>query len=164
MAAVEGDARARKRETTEVPHVRRLRRPRAAREGERENARRRALVRRWDVWSFGVTTFLMLGGYHLFDASREAYSARLRMDATLQREFAKPAWTSISPEAKRALRAMLRSEASERVAAEEVLRDPWPPRTAEAAHRAFAQSPGGRIPGSNVRGWARAVAFPGARE
>ena len=72
-----------------------------------------------------MTTFLMLGGYHLFDASREAYSARLRMDATLQREFAKPAWTSISPEAKRALRAMLRSEASERVAAEEVLRDPW---------------------------------------
>ena len=91
-------------------------------ERERASASARPAV---DVWSFGVTAFLMLGGYHPFDASREAYSARLRMDVTLQREFAKPAWTSISPEAKRVLRAMLKSEASERVAVEELLRDPW---------------------------------------
>ena len=121
----EGDARARKARddggaARSTPSTSASGAGRRAR--ERASASARPAV---DVWSFGVTTFLMLGGYHLFDASREAYSARLRMDATLQREFAKPAWTSISPEAKRALRAMLRSEASERVAAEDVLRDPW---------------------------------------
>ena len=126
-------------------------------EHERASASARPAV---DVWSFGVTAFLMLGGYHPFDASREAYSARLRMDVTLQREFAKPAWTSISPEAKRVLRAMLKSEASERVAVDELLRDPW------LAAADIPRSPSAlplRVPGEESPGPGRIRIEMGAR-
>jgi len=78
-----------------------------------------------DVWSFGVTAFLMLAGYHPFDASREAYSARMRMDATLAKEFAKPAWASVSEDAKRVLRETLRSDPKKRTDARALTKDPW---------------------------------------
>ena len=78
-----------------------------------------------DMWSAGVTAFLMLGGYHLFDASSDAYSARLRMHNTLQQEYAKPVWAGVSSEAKSVIRRMLCSEAGERVTATELLADPW---------------------------------------
>lgn len=78
-----------------------------------------------DMWSSGVTTFLMLGGYHLFDASMDAYSARLRMHVTLQQEFAKPVWAGVSMEAKGVIRRMLCSDPGERVSAAELLADRW---------------------------------------
>jgi serine/threonine protein kinase len=78
-----------------------------------------------DVWSFGVTVFLMLAGYHPFDASGEAYSARMRMDATLAKEFAKPAWASVSEDAKRVLRETLRSDPKKRTDARALTKDPW---------------------------------------
>ena len=78
-----------------------------------------------DLWSAGVTAFIALGGYHLFDASKESLGLRRRMDVTLQREYEKPVWSNISPEAKRVIQALLRSEPGDRLTAEQLLADRW---------------------------------------
>ena len=78
-----------------------------------------------DMWSAGVTVFLMLGGYHLFDASQDAYSNRLRMHVTLQKEYQKPAWQTVSNEAKSMIRKLLCSDAGERMTASQLLKDKW---------------------------------------
>ena len=78
-----------------------------------------------DLWSAGVTAFIALGGYHLFDASKESMGLRGRMDVTLQREYEKPVWSNISPEAKRVIQALLRSEPRDRLTAEQLLADRW---------------------------------------
>ena len=77
------------------------------------------------MWSAGVTVFLMLGGYHLFDASQDAYSNRLRMHVTLQKEYQKPAWQTVSNEAKSMIRKLLCSDAGERMTASQLLEDKW---------------------------------------
>ena len=78
-----------------------------------------------DLWSAGVTAFIALGGYHLFDASKESLGLRRRMDVTLQREYEKPVWSNISSEAKRVIQALLRSEPRDRLTAEQLLEDRW---------------------------------------
>jgi len=78
-----------------------------------------------DVWSLGVTTFLMLGGYHPFDAGAASRDARTRADETLALEFRKPQWSNVSADAKRVLERMLRTDPRARVTAEELLEDVW---------------------------------------
>ena len=78
-----------------------------------------------DVWSLGVTTFLMLGGYHPFDAGAASRDARTRADQTLALEFRKPQWSNVSADAKRVLERMLRTDPRARVTAEELLEDEW---------------------------------------
>ena len=78
-----------------------------------------------DVWSLGVTTFLMLGGYHPFDAGAASRDARTRADETLALEFRKPQWSNVSADAKRVLERMLRTDPRARVTAEELLEDEW---------------------------------------
>jgi serine/threonine protein kinase len=78
-----------------------------------------------DVWSLGVTTFLMLGGYHPFDAGAASRDARTRADETLALEFRKPQWSNVSAAAKRVLERMLRTDPRARVTAEELLLDVW---------------------------------------
>ena len=78
-----------------------------------------------DVWSLGVTTFLMLGGYHPFDAGAASRDARTRADQTLAVEFRKPQWSNVSADAKRVLERMLRTDPRARVTAEELLEDEW---------------------------------------
>ncbi len=78
-----------------------------------------------DVWSLGVTTFLMLGGYHPFDAGAASRDARTRADETLALEFRKPQWSNVSADAKRVLERMLRTDPRTRVTAEELLEDVW---------------------------------------
>ena len=71
-----------------------------------------------DVWSLGVTTFLMLGGYHLFDAGAASRDARARAKETLAMEFRKPQWARVSADAKRVLERMLRTDPRARVGAQ----------------------------------------------
>jgi serine/threonine protein kinase len=78
-----------------------------------------------DVWSLGVTTFLMLGGYHPFDAGAASRDARTRAHETLALEFRKPQWARVSADAKRVLERMLRTDPRARVTAEELLEDEW---------------------------------------
>ena len=78
-----------------------------------------------DVWSLGVTTFLMLGGYHLFDAGAASRDARARAKETLAMEFRKPQWARVSADAKRVLERMLRTDPRARVTAEALLEDKW---------------------------------------
>lgn len=78
-----------------------------------------------DVWSLGVTTFLMLGGYHLFDAGAASRDARARAKETLAMEFRKPQWARVSADAKRVLECMLRTDPRARVTAEALLEDKW---------------------------------------
>ena len=78
-----------------------------------------------DVWSLGVTTFLMLGGYHLFDAGAASRDARARAKETLAMEFRKPQWARVSADAKRVLERMLRTDPRARVTAEALLEDEW---------------------------------------
>jgi serine/threonine protein kinase len=118
-----GDSRASSDAAAEAR--RRGRSSRDSGEGGRGRGGPRSARAEVDVWSFGVTAFLMLAGYHPFDASREAYSARMRMDATLAKEFAKPAWASVSEDAKRVLRETLRSDPKKRTDARALTKDPW---------------------------------------
>ena len=118
-----GDSRASSDAAAEAR--RRGRSSRDSGEGRRGRGGPRSARAEVDVWSFGVTAFLMLAGYHPFDASREAYSARMRMDATLAKEFAKPAWASVSEDAKRVLRETLRSDPKKRTDARALTKDPW---------------------------------------
>jgi serine/threonine protein kinase len=117
-----GDLRA---SSDAAAEARRRGRSRDSGEGGRGRGGPRSARAEVDVWSFGVTAFLMLAGYHPFDASREAYSARMRMDATLAKEFAKPAWASVSEDAKRVLRETLRSDPKKRTDARALTKDPW---------------------------------------
>jgi serine/threonine protein kinase len=78
-----------------------------------------------DVWSLGVTTFLMLGGYHLFDAGAASREARARAKETLAMEFRKPQWARVSADAKRVLERMLHTDPRARVTAEALLEDEW---------------------------------------
>jgi len=120
-----GDSRASSDAAAEAEARRRGRSSRDSGEGGRGRGGPRSARAEVDVWSFGVTAFLMLAGYHPFDASREAYSARMRMDATLAKEFAKPAWASVSEDAKRVLRETLRSDPKKRTDARALTKDPW---------------------------------------
>ena len=47
------------------------------------------------------------------------------MDVTLQREYEKPVWSNSSPDAKRVIQALLRSEPRDRLTAEQLLADRW---------------------------------------
>ena len=78
-----------------------------------------------DVWSLGVTTFLMLGGYHLFDVGAASLDARTCAKETLALEFQKPQWARVSAGAKRVIERMLRADPSARVTAEALLQDAW---------------------------------------
>ena len=78
-----------------------------------------------DLWSLGVTTFLMLGGYHLFDAGAASRDARTRAKETLALEFRKPQWARVSADAKRVIERMLRADPRARVTAEALLQDKW---------------------------------------
>jgi serine/threonine protein kinase len=93
-----------------------------------------------DLWSTGVTVFIMLGGYHLFDASKESLGARRRMDFTLQREYDKPVWSNVSVEAKRVIQGLLGSDPGSRYTAERLLADRWLVAAAAAADGATAES------------------------
>ena len=93
-----------------------------------------------DLWSTGVTVFIMLGGYHLFDASKESLGARRRMDFTLQREYDKPVWSNVSVEAKRVIQGLLGSDPGSRYTAERLLADRWLAAAAATADVTTAES------------------------
>jgi len=78
-----------------------------------------------DVWSAGVTLFLMLGGYHLFDSSSQSMEMRKNMPATLDREFQKQCWRSVSGEGRALLRRMCQSDPRARPHVAELLADPF---------------------------------------
>ena len=76
-----------------------------------------------DVWSLGVVTFLMLGGYHVFGAASR--DARLNASETLRVEFLKPQWANISADAKRVIARMLCPDPKKRITAARLLKDKW---------------------------------------
>jgi hypothetical protein len=77
------------------------------------------------MWSLGVTLFLMLGGYHLFDGSRESDAARRDTTPKLDAEFKRAPWAGVSAQARELVRALLAPAAAERLGAAGVLGHEW---------------------------------------
>jgi hypothetical protein len=77
------------------------------------------------MWSLGVTLFLMLGGYHLFDGSRESDAARRDTTPKLDAEFKRAPWAGVSAPARELVRALLAPPPGERLGAAAVLAHEW---------------------------------------
>jgi hypothetical protein len=77
------------------------------------------------MWSLGVTLFLMLGGYHLFDGSRESDVARRDTSAKLAAEFARAPWAGVGEGARALVRALLAPAPGARPGAAAVLAHGW---------------------------------------
>jgi len=76
-----------------------------------------------DMWSLGVITYILLGGYPPFieQNQRELFKKIKRG----QYEFHVEYWGSISKEAKDLIAAMLNTEPDRRISANDALRNPW---------------------------------------
>ena len=75
-----------------------------------------------DVWSAGVILYILLCGYPCFNGETdEQIYKQIRKK---KYDFPSPEWDVISEDAKNLIKKML-SDASDRISAEEVLKDPW---------------------------------------
>jgi len=76
-----------------------------------------------DVFSAGVTLYVMLCGYEPFYGESEEALIEANKDATV--EFQKNDWSGISKDARDLIRQMLKSDPGERITAKEALEHPW---------------------------------------
>jgi serine/threonine protein kinase len=86
-----------------------------------------------DVWSSGVLTFLMLGGYHPFNTRDTDKGPCLNSaEDTVRYEFEQPQWEHNSLGAKQCIQRMLTSDPHKRITADELLRNKWVTEACEA--------------------------------
>lgn len=76
-----------------------------------------------DIWSIGVITFILLGGYPPFYADND--KELLRMTKRGDFEFHEEHWGEISPGAKDLISSMLVTDPAERASASDILAHPW---------------------------------------
>jgi len=92
-----------------------------------------------DMFSAGVTLYLMLCGYEPFygESEKELIKANKKADF----DFPDSEWSKISPEAKNLVAQMLKTDPSERITAEEAVEHPWIVRLAEDQKRCSSRHP-----------------------
>ncbi|CAB9496379.1 MAP kinase-activated protein kinase 2 (Fragment) [Seminavis robusta] len=78
---------------------------------------------KYDVWSAGIITYILLAGFAPFDAELDSDVRQLIMEGKVS--FDDPEWEHISEEAKDFVRQLLTYEEDSRPSAEEALRHPW---------------------------------------
>jgi calcium/calmodulin-dependent protein kinase I len=76
-----------------------------------------------DMWSLGVITYILLGGYPPFieNEQRELFR-KIRKG---QYEFHEEYWAQVSPEAKNLIKGLLTVDTNSRLSAENALKQPW---------------------------------------
>ncbi|ETW05355.1 CAMK/CAMK1 protein kinase [Aphanomyces invadans] len=79
-----------------------------------------------DMWALGVVLFIVLGGYHPFDAKSELTDANVRL-AILRGEFDfdHASWGGVSEDAKDLIRRLIVVDPAARLTAADVLKHPW---------------------------------------
>jgi serine/threonine protein kinase len=86
-----------------------------------------------DVWSSGVLTFVMLGGYHPFNTRDTDKGPCLNSaEDTVRYEFEQPQWEHNSLGAKQCIQRMLTSDPHKRITADELLSNKWVAEACEA--------------------------------
>lgn len=76
-----------------------------------------------DMWSIGVITYILLGGYPPFhDDNQKALFKKIK---NAEYEFHEEYWGEVSDEAKDLIRHLLKTNPVERLTAEEALNHPW---------------------------------------
>jgi serine/threonine protein kinase len=76
-----------------------------------------------DIWSLGVTCYIVLGGYPPF--SGEPLEALFSIIKKGEYEFHEDFWGSVSPEAKDFIKSMLCMDQKTRWTAKQLLKHPW---------------------------------------
>lgn len=88
---------------------------------------------RVDMFSTGVTLYLMLCGYEPFYGESE--KALIKANEKARIDFPDSEWSKISPEAKDLVTQMLKADPSERISAQEAIKHPWIVRLSEDQKR-----------------------------
>jgi calcium/calmodulin-dependent protein kinase I len=92
-----------------------------------------------DMFSAGVTLYLMLCGYEPFYGESEKELIKANKKAHI--DFPDSEWSKISPEAKNLVVQMLKKDPSERITAEEAVEHPWIVRLAGDQKRYSSRHP-----------------------
>jgi serine/threonine protein kinase len=92
-----------------------------------------------DVFSAGVTLYLMLCGYEPFYGETDSELIAANKEAHV--EFEGAAWTNVSPEAKDLLRSMLAKDPKQRISAKDALQHPWITKNSTTIHDIPTQLP-----------------------
>jgi len=109
-----------------------------------------------DMWSVGVVTYIMLGGYHPFSAASEEDRSYLIRNGVY--EFHTEKWSAVSADGRAFVKSLIEIDTEERMDTEKALAHPWlaglpdeaeperpplPTRTTSLAVKIEAASPGG---------------------
>lgn len=76
-----------------------------------------------DIWSFGVTLFFLITGFHPFDSDdqQELLKKIVREDP----DYKHPRWSKVSPEALDLVKKLLTKDKEARITIEKALEHPW---------------------------------------
>jgi len=75
-----------------------------------------------DIWGLGLIVYIMLSGTHPFEGSMDAYGDITGGRITFTTS---PQWASVSDEAKRFVRSLLRADPAQRPSAVQIQKDLW---------------------------------------